>query len=140
MESSDIIRALWDRIDARDWPGVAALLADDVQVCWPASGELITGADNFVAVQAEYPEGWSIHVLAVVADGERVVSEVEVPLEGVGVFRVASFWTVTDGRVAAGTEYWIGVGTDPAPAWRAPYVRLVPEGEQADAHARGDRS
>ena len=43
MEPSELIRTLWDRIDARDWPGVAGLLAADIEVYWPASGELIAG-------------------------------------------------------------------------------------------------
>lgn len=59
---------------------------------WPANRELIRGRSNVVAVNAEYPEGWSIHVLGIHAAGDYVVSEVEVPQEGVGVFRTGRFW------------------------------------------------
>ena len=93
----------------RDWQGVAGLLADDVVVEWPASKERMVGAANVVAVNAEYPEGWSIRVLRVVADGAEVVSEVEVP-HGDDVHRAASFWTVEDGRIVRGREYWTAVG------------------------------
>ncbi|WP_432264009.1 hypothetical protein [Streptomyces griseoflavus] len=53
-------------MQARDGEGLGALLADDLVVEWPVSGERIVG------VNAEYPEGWSVHVLRIVADGETV--------------------------------------------------------------------
>lgn len=74
------------------------------------------------SVHSEYPEGWSIRVLRVVADGDQAVSEVEVPHVDLGLFHAASFWTVRDGRVVAGREYWTSPGADPRPEWRARYV------------------
>ena len=102
MKPAEIVRELWDRMQARDWAGVGELLADDLVVEWPVSGERIVGRANFVNINAEYPEGWAIKVLRIVADGEVVVSEVEVPHETMGVHRVASFWTVRDGKIAGG--------------------------------------
>nr|WP_205856275.1 nuclear transport factor 2 family protein [Phytoactinopolyspora endophytica] len=116
-----VVEALWDRIEARDWASVAGLVAEDAVIEWPVSRERIVGRQNFVAVNSEYPEGWSIRVLRIVADGDEVVSEVEVPHVGLGVFRVASFWTVRDGVITSGREYWTSLGGDPAPEWRAPY-------------------
>jgi hypothetical protein len=83
------------------------------------------GRDNYVCVNAEYPDGWSIWVLRIVAAGDEVVSEVEVPLETRGVHRVASFWTVRSGRIVAGREYWSELGSDPSPEWRAGYVERL---------------
>jgi ketosteroid isomerase-like protein len=125
MTQVDVVRSFWAAITARDWAGMAALLHPDVIVAWPATGERFVGRDNVVAVNAEYPEGWSIQVLRVMGDEEIVVSEVEVPHEGLGVFRAASFWTVRDGVIVAGTEYWVGVGAEEPPAWRAPYAQRV---------------
>ncbi|MFF3126620.1 nuclear transport factor 2 family protein [Streptomyces sp. NPDC057908] len=71
MESSEVIEALWDRIQARDWAAVAGLVAEDAVIEWPVSGERIVGNKNFVAVNSSYPEGWSIRVLRIVADGKR---------------------------------------------------------------------
>lgn len=61
-------------------------------------------------------------MLRVVASGDEVVSEVEVPHVSMGVFRAASFWTVHDAQIIRGREYWTSVGADPVPEWRAPYV------------------
>ncbi|NED94376.1 nuclear transport factor 2 family protein [Phytoactinopolyspora alkaliphila] len=122
MEPMKVVEALWERIEERDWAGVGDLVAEDAVIEWPASGERIVGRTNFVAVNSEYPEGWSIRVLRIVADGDDVVAEVEVPHVSMGVFRAASFWTVRDGQVVHGREYWTSVGGDPAPEWRRRYV------------------
>ena len=125
MEPSDVVQALWDNTQARDWSAVADLIAEDAIIEWPVSAERIVGRDNYVAVNREYPEGWSINVLRIVADGDQVVSEVEVPHEELGTFRVASFWTVTGGQIVRGTEYWSSVGADEAPPGRAAYVERI---------------
>ncbi|MFF1410975.1 nuclear transport factor 2 family protein [Streptomyces sp. NPDC058289] len=122
MEPLRVVEMLWDRIQARDWDAVAQLVAQDAVVEWPVSGERIVGSKNYVAVNREYPEGWTIRVLRIVAAGDQVVSEVEVPHEGLGVFRAASFWTGRDGRIVRGTEYWTSLGADPRPEWRAALV------------------
>ncbi|MCF3132234.1 nuclear transport factor 2 family protein [Streptomyces olivochromogenes] len=125
MDPSEIVYALWERMQARDWAGLRDLLAEDLVVEWPVSGERIVGRANYVRINAEYPEGWSIRVLRVVADCDQVVSEVEVPHETMGVHRVASFWTVREGRVAAVREYWSELGSDPSPEWRAALVERL---------------
>lgn len=125
MESSGVVRGLWERMQARDWAGVGELLAEDLVVEWPVSGERIVGRDNYVRINAEYPEGWTIRLLRIVANGDEVVSEVEVPHTDLGVHRVASFWTVREGRIARGREYWSELGSDPSPEWRAPYVQRI---------------
>ena len=123
MEPTKIVQALWDRMQARDWAGLGALLPDDLVVEWPVSGELIVGRENYVAINRKYPEGWAIKVLRIVAAGEVVVSEVEVPHDTMGVHRVVSFWTVRDEKIVDGREYWTRLGSDPAPQWRAPYTQ-----------------
>jgi ketosteroid isomerase-like protein len=125
VDAAAVVTELWDRIAARDWLGFGRLLADDVVLELPTSGELVRGRANVVAVNAEYPEGWSVEVLRVVGAGDQVASEVEVPLAGVGVFRAASFWTVREGRVVHGREYWTLLGADEAPAWREQYTERL---------------
>ena len=126
MEAAAVVEGLWQRIQARDWQGVGALIAPGAVVDWPASAERIIGRANYVAVNREYPEGWEIRVLRIVAAGDQVVSEVEVPHAGLGVFRAASFFTVADGQITGATEYWSSLGADESPPWRAAYVEPIP--------------
>ncbi|MFD3451153.1 nuclear transport factor 2 family protein [Streptomyces sp. NPDC058691] len=122
MEAAEVVEELWARIEARDWTGVGELIAEDAVVEWPVSGERIVGRANFVAVNREYPQGWSIRVLRVLGEDDQAVSEVEVPHVELGVFRAASFWTVRDGRITGGREYWTSPGSDPRPQWRAAWA------------------
>lgn len=126
-DGAAVIEAFWDAIEARDWAGVEALLAPDVVLDWPVSRERIVGAANVVAVNAEYPEGWTVRVLRIVDDGDQVASEVQVTMPDSPVSRSAAFWTVADGRITTGVEYWSEIAADPSPAWRAPYVQLLDE-------------
>jgi limonene-1,2-epoxide hydrolase len=119
---ADVVRGLWEAMQARDWAAVADLIRQDVVVDWPVSRERITGRENYVAVNREYPEGWHIRVLRVIGDGDQAASEVEVVHDTLGVFRAASFWAVSGGRITRGTEYWTGFGAEEPMAGRAKYV------------------
>ncbi|MGH9193825.1 MAG: hypothetical protein ACRDZ0_15300 [Acidimicrobiales bacterium] len=37
MRPGDLVRALWERMEARDWEGVRATLADDFVCDWRAT-------------------------------------------------------------------------------------------------------
>ncbi|MGW7098312.1 nuclear transport factor 2 family protein [Streptomyces sp. NPDC054883] len=138
MEPLDVVARLWERIGARDWDGVAKLVAEDAVIEWPVSGERIVGRSNFIAVLAEdgdvggdtYEDagGASVEVLRVLADGELVVTEVEIPEDHV-VYRAVSLWTVRDGEIVGAREYWTSPGQDPAPRWRAGYVEPLVAGD-----------
>ncbi|MDH6540947.1 nuclear transport factor 2 family protein [Streptomyces lavendulae] len=129
MEPLKVVAHLWERIEARDWDGVAALIAEDAVIEWPVSGERIVGRANFVAVLRDEGEDseddertlGAVEVLRILADGDLVVTEVEIPEDHV-VYRAVSLWTVRDGEIVGAREYWTSPGQDPAPRWRAVYV------------------
>jgi ketosteroid isomerase-like protein len=114
----DVVRRFWDRIEARDWEAVGALLADDVVFDWRHSRERFRGRDSVVAINREYPGGWRIEVLRVLDAGEAVVSEVRVPYREEAEFFVASFFEVEDGLIRGAVEYWIEPGHEEPPEWR----------------------
>ncbi len=122
MDSSAVIRELWACAQARDWVGFGDLIAEDAVFEYPVSAERIVGRANYVAINREYPEGWEIRVLRVVGSGEEAASEVEVPHDTLGTFRVLSFWTVKNGKIVQGTDYWTVPGSDPRNPDRAAYV------------------
>jgi ketosteroid isomerase-like protein len=122
MTPGETVAAWWARVEARDWPAAAELLAADLVVTWPVTAERFVGRDNFMAVQREYPEGWSIRVREILADGPRVVSHVDVPHVDLGLSHAVSLWTVHHGRITDAVEYWTSPATEVPPAWRRPYA------------------
>jgi ketosteroid isomerase-like protein len=107
MEPREVVTRFWERIQARDWEGLGRLLSDDFSVEWPDTGLRIRGRENFVEFNRTYPEGWTIEVLGIVADGNTVVSEVRVPHTEQGIYYVLSILTVEGDRATGGREYWL---------------------------------
>jgi hypothetical protein len=60
--------------------------------------------------------------LRIIGSDDVAVSEVEVPHRDLGAFRAVSLWTVTDGEIAHGTEYWTSPGSQRPSPDRAAYV------------------
>ena len=126
--STELVRSLWNSIQARDWIAVASHFSETAQLHWPVSGEVIAGRNGIVAVNQQYPEGWSIEVLAVDAlvDG-RVVSRVKVA-HPPRVFFAVSFFTLREGLIVQVEEYW---STQEEPeAWRN--EEIIPGWQRTD--------
>jgi ketosteroid isomerase-like protein len=119
VEPREVVVELWSRIQARDWGGVGELLADDFVLEWPQDQLRLRGRANFVDFNRSYPEGWSIEVLRVVAEGSTVVSEVHVPHLTFGPYYALSFFEVDAGRIAATREYWVAEARNEPSAERA---------------------
>jgi ketosteroid isomerase-like protein len=86
---------------------VGELLAEDFVLEWPQDLVRLRGRANFVDFNRSYPEGWSIEVLRIVAQGSTVVSEVRVPHPTVGPHYALSFYEVAGGRITSCREYWV---------------------------------
>ncbi|MFF3675094.1 nuclear transport factor 2 family protein [Streptomyces sp. NPDC002120] len=91
MEPLKVVAQLWERIEARDWDGVGGLIAEDAVIEWPVSGERIVGRANFIAVNSDdgYADERSVELIRILADGDLVVTEVEIPQDHV-VYRAVS--------------------------------------------------
>jgi GNAT superfamily N-acetyltransferase/ketosteroid isomerase-like protein len=113
-----VVRALWAAFQARDWAAARALLHDDAQLDWWATGETLHGGDLIIRVNAEYPEGWTMHLLQLAAlqDG-RVFSMLRVA-HPPGQFLAQAVMRVRDGRIAHSQELW--AECEAPPAWRTP--------------------
>ena len=106
----------WALYQARDWAGAQALLHPQAACRWRATRERYDGAASIVHVNAVYPEGWAIHLLALHSLGQdEALSLVRVDHEG------RSFWAHShfsfEGQwIAHIDEYWSNA--EAAPAWR----------------------
>jgi ketosteroid isomerase-like protein len=107
VEPREVVVEFWDRIQARDWDGLGRLLSDDFVVEWPDARCRIRGPEKFVEFNRTYPEGWTIEVLGIVAEGNTVVSEVRVPHTEQGIYYVLSILNVEGDRLSGGREYWL---------------------------------
>lgn len=120
MQPADVVRALFERMQARDWVGAGATMASDAVIRYSATGETFTGA-SFMAMNEAYPEGWTIEVVDIAAAGNRVAAQVRVP-NGGQIDWLSGFYTVVDGQIVDGHEHWVTERTEPAPDWRAPFT------------------
>ena len=122
--SEHVIRGFWAAMGTNDFARAAERLHPNFEYYMPQSGEYLRGRDAFVAVNAEYPAqgSWHFTVRSVIADGARVVSDVEVT-DGAIRARAITFHEVHDGLILRQREYW--PDDYPAPAWRAHLVKIV---------------
>lgn len=127
MANEEVVRILWQAFDRLDFDLAREVLHADFVCEWPQSRERIRGAENFIAVNRNYPGKWRIYILRIVADADEVVTEVEVELTAengaVRQDRAVSFFRLRDGRIAYLREYW----PEPfaAPDWRAQWVEKM---------------
>jgi uncharacterized protein (DUF2267 family) len=116
-DASAVLRTLWDRIDAQDWEGMAALLDPQLQARYVDTGETFN-AGELVRLNREYPGRWHTTVEEIVGDGERAVSRTRVS-DGRVTHYAASFATVTDGLITSLVEVWVQAGA-PVPVHLRP--------------------
>lgn len=115
MTPEQVVRDLYERYQARDWSGAEELLHRDAELDMPATAEHLTGRDQVIALQRNYPEPWGdLRVLRVVAEGDMAVAELQVEASD-AEFRCAAFWVVQTGLLYRGVEYWVTVGGEEPP-------------------------
>ena len=123
MDGAAVIQRLFELTEARDVPGLRALVHDDMEAFWPQSGERLIGPDNAIAAQL------ATEVKPVPAGEPRIVGEgaswvMMVPLRyGEDVYHYVGVFELRDGLIYRTTEYF---GAPFAPqASRAAYVTIV---------------
>lgn len=122
---ADLVRAYRGLVDAREWTGLRAILADDVVMEWPAFNERIVGVENVIAANRAAPENWLAQVNWVISSGDQVASSVEVVL-GTGTrYVLGTLWTVRRRRIQHATEHWCPYGVSAAPAWRRRFAEPI---------------
>lgn len=116
---ADVVTRFHERMQARDWEAAWECLSPDITVWYPHTGERFTD-ERFLAVQRDYPDGWTITVHETVVVGCRIASRVSVDHEG-SRYWCHGFYRVADGVIVDAVEAWATEGAERAPAWRESY-------------------
>jgi ketosteroid isomerase-like protein len=104
-DTKTLVAAFADRLERRDWDGLAELLDPDVVYELPQTRERIRGRDRYVQFNAEYPGDWHIEPRVVLGDDH----------DGSLLFRwrsgdedqlAVAFFEVGDGRITKVTDFW----------------------------------
>ncbi|EDP66738.1 hypothetical protein BAL199_16793 [alpha proteobacterium BAL199] len=111
-DPTDPVRALWERMNARDWDGIQRLLDGGFQAVWPQTGERIPTPTAYVGLNRTYPGVWRCTVLAVDATAEGAVARVRISDGTLSLFAIG-FYRVMGGRILAAEEYFGDAGPPP---------------------------
>jgi ketosteroid isomerase-like protein len=119
MEATALVRDLYEAYQRRDWDAAAELLHPDATLDMPETRERLTGREEVVDFQRNYPEPWGdLSVLRVLGGADEASAEVEV-LGPDDTFRLAAFWRTEGELLRDGIEYWVTVGGGQPPPGRA---------------------
>lgn len=116
LDPGAVVRSFFEAMQARRWDEAGSRLSPDLRVWWPATDEHFRGS-RFIEMQRAYPEGWSITVEEVLADGGRVAARVRVAQDD------KHFWCFGWYEVAGKTitdivELWGTEAAESPPKWR----------------------
>lgn len=122
-DAATLAQEFWWRMGTNQWALAADLFAGNIEIVWPQSGEVIGSAEDFVAINENYPAHgkWTFTLLRVIGDGGHAITETEVS-DGETEALAVSIFECADDRIVRITEYW----PEPfeAPDWRRQWVTL----------------
>jgi ketosteroid isomerase-like protein len=102
-----LVRSLYEAYGRRDWDACTPLLHADAVYELPRTDERVEGGPAVLDYQRAYPEPWGeLSILRVIAEGDEAAAEISVRGGREGDYRMAALWTVRDGRLWRGVEYW----------------------------------
>jgi hypothetical protein len=108
------IRRFWETTEARDWEGLAGLLAPDLVYETEQTRERVRGPAGLVRLFQEFPGEWHLAVRRVVADGDGGSSVVDATLDGAPMVGL-TFFTVDDAGLIRRIDEWWPEPYEPPP-------------------------
>ena len=104
-DAKQLVTAFADRLERRDWVGLAELLHAEVIYEVPQTRERIRGRDRYVQFNAEYPGDWHIAPKVVLGDERDGSLLFEWELDGDQALAIAYF-EVDGGLITKITDFW----------------------------------
>jgi predicted ester cyclase len=100
------VETFWAAAEARDWDAFTGTLAEDVVYTLPQTRERISGRDQFVRFNQEYPGDWHLRIERIVAEPGQVVSWAHFTVGLEEMYAIAFFTGDEHGRISAMTDFW----------------------------------
>jgi hypothetical protein len=100
-----LVAAFADRLERRDWAGLAELLSPDVVYELPQTRERIRGRDRYVTFNAEYPGDWHVEPRVVLGDDTHGALLFRWTLAGESSLAVA-FFEHDGALITKVTDFW----------------------------------
>jgi SnoaL-like domain len=123
-DARQVAESLWKALQASDWETAGAYLHDDSMQEWPQSGERITGRDNAIAIEQNFPGGLpTMRFRRTLAGRDLAVLEVELTYADGTRYLGVSILELRDGKVVKETDYY--AQPFQAPEWRAQWVEQM---------------
>jgi ketosteroid isomerase-like protein len=106
-DTVDLIRRYVDRLEARDWPGVADALHPDVVYLLPQTREVVRGRAAYLRWNREYPDVWHLRLVSAYGDETGGAARLSVAIDGEDDdVDALVFVAVADGRLVEITDWW----------------------------------
>jgi len=106
-DAKELVTAFADRLERRDWVGLAAILAPEVVYEIPQTRERIRGRDRYVQFNTEYPGGWHIQPEVILGDDHDGSLLFRWTVDGTDEDALAiAFFEVADGLITKVTDFW----------------------------------
>ena len=109
-----LLRAFFERLEARDWSGFADLLHPDVIYRLPQTREVVRGKDAYLRWNREYPDIWHFRLAEAYGDATGGVARIDADIQGEGTVTAILFVTVDGGLVTEINDWW-PTSYDPPP-------------------------
>jgi nitrogen regulatory protein PII-like uncharacterized protein len=121
---SEIARAWWSAVDQANFPKAISLMTPETVIDWPLSNERMVNPESWKRVNEHYPGRWYASIRSLVADGDKVVTLVDVTDRSISIV-VISYFTIESAVITNLVEYW--PETYAAPGWRSEWVTPIPQ-------------
>ncbi|MDW4907999.1 nuclear transport factor 2 family protein [Streptomyces sp. ADMS] len=100
------VERFWATAEAGDWDACADTLSDDVVYTLPQTRERIRGKERFVRFNREYPSGWELRTVRVVAEPGQVVTWLRFTVGAEEMHAISFFTGDEKGNIATMTDFW----------------------------------
>lgn len=118
--NEEVVRRLFEAIDARRSDIIGELLSDDFVSEYPQSGEKIVGGEKLIEVGRAAPDAPTLKIRRIHSGGAMVAVEADQTYTSGESWFATMIYMLKDGKITHEIGYWSK--PFPAPEWRQKWV------------------